>query len=217
MKIGSEPARDTERVAAARDAIGDAGLFVDANGAFSAKQALALAEHLAEHDVRWFEEPVSSDDVAGLTLMRARAPAGLDIAAGEYGYNLDYFRRLLALPSVEVLQADVSRCGGVTGFMQVAALCEAQHVDLSGHCDALHLHAACATAAAPPRMVPTTTCASSTCCSTGPRNPTTVRLRPIFRVQDLVSSSKNATQSAFASDKESWQIPTHRLGSASRH
>ncbi len=145
MKIGSDPAHDPQRVVAARDAIGDAGLFVDANGAFSAKQALALAERIAEYGVTWFEEPVSSDDLLGLSLMRERAPAGMDIAAGEYGYNLDDFRRLLALPSVDVLQADVTRCGGVTGFMQAAALCEAQHIDLSAHCaPALHLHAACA-------------------------------------------------------------------------
>jgi len=145
MKIGSDPARDPERVAVARGAIGDAALFVDANGAFSARQALALAEHIPEYDVRWFEEPVSSDDIEGLALMRAQAPSGMDIAAGEYGYNLDDFHRLLLLPSVDVLQADVTRCGGITGFMQVAALCEARHIDLSGHCaPALHLHAACA-------------------------------------------------------------------------
>lgn len=143
MKIGSEPARDPDRVRAARRAIGEAGLFVDANGAFSAKTALGLARRIAEHRVGWFEEPVSSDDLHGLALMRSRGPDGMDIAAGEYGYNLDDFRRLL--PVIDVLQADVTRCGGVTGFTQVAALCEAQHVDLSGHCaPALHLHAACA-------------------------------------------------------------------------
>ena len=77
--------------------------------------------------------------------MRARAPADMDIAAGEYGYTLDDFERLVALPSVDVLQADVTRCGGVTGFLQVAALCEARHIGLSGHCaPSLHLHAACA-------------------------------------------------------------------------
>ncbi len=145
MKIGSDPARDPQRVAGARDAIGDAGLFVDANGAFAAKHALALAERIAEHDVTWFEEPLSSDDIDGLALMRARAPAGMDIAAGEYGYNLDDFRRLLAQPSVDVLQADATRCGGISGFLQVAALCEAQHLDLSPHCaPALHLPVACA-------------------------------------------------------------------------
>jgi L-alanine-DL-glutamate epimerase-like enolase superfamily enzyme len=145
MKIGSDPARDPQRVAQARDAIGDAGLFIDANGAFSAKHALVLAERAAEHEVTWFEEPVSSDDVDALALIRTRAPAGMDIAAGEYGYNLDDFRRLLARPSVDVLQADATRCGGISGFLQVAALCEAQHIDLSGHCaPALHLSVACA-------------------------------------------------------------------------
>ena len=143
MKIGSEPGRDPDRVKAARRAIGDAGLFVDANGAFAAKQALSVAARIAELRVAWFEEPVSSDDLHGLALMRASGPEGMDIAAGEYGYNLDDFRRLL--PVVDVLQADVTRCGGVTGFLQAAALCEAHHVDLSGHCaPALHLHAACA-------------------------------------------------------------------------
>ena len=145
MKIGSDPARDPARVKAARDAIGDAALFVDANGAFSAKPALALAARMAEHDVTWFEEPVSSDDRDGLALLRSAGPPGMDIAAGEYGYNLDDFRRLLELPSVDVLQADLTRCGGVTGFLGAAALCEAHHTDLSGHCaPALHLHAACA-------------------------------------------------------------------------
>ena len=76
--------------------------------------------------------------------MRERAPAGMEIAAGEYGYTLDYFRRMLAADAVDVLQADVTRCGGITGFLQVAALCDAHHVAV-GHCaPALHLHAACA-------------------------------------------------------------------------
>jgi len=148
MKIGTDPARDPQRIAAAREAIGpDAGLFIDANGAFGRKQALDFAERVAaEHGgVSWFEEPVSSDDLDGLRLMRDRAPARMDIAAGEYGYDLDYFRRMLAAGAVDVMQADASRCGGVTGFLKVGVLCEAHHVDLSGHCaPALHLHAACA-------------------------------------------------------------------------
>jgi L-alanine-DL-glutamate epimerase-like enolase superfamily enzyme len=140
MKIGSDAARDPARIRAARAAIGDCALFVDANGAFTAKEALELLDVLPDREVIWFEEPVSSDDLAGLDLMRARAPAGVDIAAGEYGYNLDDFRLLLAHPSVDVLQADVTRCGGISGFLQVGALCEAHHMDLSGHCaPAAHL------------------------------------------------------------------------------
>ena len=146
MKIGTEPEDDPRRVATARAAIGDRGLFVDANGALTVKQALALAERLArEAGVLWFEEPVSSDDLAGLSLLRQRAPAAMEIAAGEYGYDADYFRSMLAAGAVDVQQADATRCGGITGFLQVAALCDAHHIDLSAHCaPALHLHAACA-------------------------------------------------------------------------
>jgi L-alanine-DL-glutamate epimerase-like enolase superfamily enzyme len=145
MKVGSDPARDPARIRAARSAIGDCALFVDANGAFTAKEALELLDVLPDREVVWFEEPVSSDDLAGLDLMRARAPAGVDIAAGEYGYNLDDFQRLLAHPSVDVLQADVTRCGGISGFLQVGALCEVRHLDLSGHCaPSVHLGVACA-------------------------------------------------------------------------
>jgi L-alanine-DL-glutamate epimerase-like enolase superfamily enzyme len=144
MKIGSHPERDPHRVAVARKAIGDRGLFVDANGAFSARHALGFAAKCAEADIGWFEEPVTSDDPAGLRLVRESAPERMDVAAGEYIFTLDDARRLLEADAVDVLQADVSRCGGITGFLEIAALCEAHHIDLSGHCaPALHLHAAC--------------------------------------------------------------------------
>jgi L-alanine-DL-glutamate epimerase-like enolase superfamily enzyme len=146
MKIGTHPDSDFERVRLAKRAIGERALLVDANGAYRTKQALEFAEIFSrEANVRWFEEPVSSDDLVGLACIRGRAPAGMEIAAGEYGYDTDYFRTMLSSGAVDVLQADVTRCGGYTGFLQVAALCEAHHVDLSGHCaPALHLPAACA-------------------------------------------------------------------------
>lgn len=146
MKVGSEPERDSERVRAAKNAIGEqATLFVDGNGAFSLQQALALADLFAEQQVGWFEEPVSSDDLAGLRAIRRRSPTGMEIAAGEYAYTVDYVRNMLQSQAVDVQQADVTRCGGITAFLQIAALCEAFHIDLSGHCaPALHLHVACA-------------------------------------------------------------------------
>jgi L-alanine-DL-glutamate epimerase-like enolase superfamily enzyme len=145
MKIGRNPRSDPDRVAAAREAIGEeAELFVDANGAYSRKQALALSYAFAELDVNWFEEPVSSDDLEGLRLMRDDGPPGMDIAAGEYGYELGYFQRMLAGRSVDVLQADATRCGGYTGFFQAAVLCEAHQLPLSAHCaPALHLPIGC--------------------------------------------------------------------------
>jgi L-alanine-DL-glutamate epimerase-like enolase superfamily enzyme len=145
MKVGRDPTADPERVAAAREAIGeDAELFVDANGGYSRKQALELSYIFAEMDVSWFEEPVSSDDLDGLRLMRDDGPPGMDIAAGEYGYDVTYFHRMLSAGAVDVLQADATRCGGYTGFFQAAVLCEAHHVPLSSHCaPALHVPVGC--------------------------------------------------------------------------
>ena len=147
MKIGSAPGEDPARVMLAREAIGPAAeLFVDANGAYSRKQALDLAERFrADADVSWFEEPVSSDDLEGLRLLRDRAPAGMPIAAGEYGYDAPYFRRMLEAGAVDVLQADVTRCAGITELLRVGALCRAHGVPLSLHCGpSIHLHPAAA-------------------------------------------------------------------------
>jgi L-alanine-DL-glutamate epimerase-like enolase superfamily enzyme len=146
MKIGREPRKDALRVAAARKAIGsNVELFVDANGAYTRKQALEMAERFRESNVSWFEEPVSSDDLDGLHLLRDRSPAGMNIAAGEYGYDLPYFERMLASGAVDVLQADATRCAGITGFLEVAALCEARSLPLSAHCGpSIHVHPCCA-------------------------------------------------------------------------
>jgi L-alanine-DL-glutamate epimerase-like enolase superfamily enzyme len=147
MKVGSEADRDPQRVRRARAAIGEGiRLFVDANGAYGRKQALRLAETFAqEASVSWFEEPVSSDDLEGLRLLRDRAPAGMQIAAGEYGYDLFYFARMLSAGAVDVLQADATRCGGITQLMRVGALCAARAVPLSAHTSpTVHAHAGAA-------------------------------------------------------------------------
>jgi L-alanine-DL-glutamate epimerase-like enolase superfamily enzyme len=147
MKVGSDPRADPERVRAARAAIGsDAELFVDANGAYSVKQALALAQRFAdESDVRWLEEPVSSEDLIGLRQVRERAPATIEVAAGEYGDDAPYFERMLDAEAVDVLQADVTRCAGITELLRVGALCRAANRPISLHCGpAIHLHPALA-------------------------------------------------------------------------
>lgn len=147
MKIGRDAARDPERVRAARKAIGDhVELYVDANGAYERKQALEMAWRLHDDfNVTWFEEPVSSDDLEGLRLLRDQGPPGMAIAAGEYGYDQIYFRRMLEAGAVDVLQADATRCAGITGFLQVAALCDAFNLPLSAHtAPTLHAHPMCA-------------------------------------------------------------------------
>jgi len=149
MKIGTDRGaathRDLARIAAARAAIGpDAELFVDANGAYTTKQALRLAPSFVAEGVSCFEEPVSSDDLSGL---RAVAEGtDLDVATGEYGADLVYFERMCAAGAVDVLQADVTRCAGITEWRRVAAVAAAHGLEISGHCaPAAHLHVGCAT------------------------------------------------------------------------
>lgn len=149
MKVGRAPDEDGARVRAAREAIGEVtGLFVDANGAYTARQALAQARAFETEGVTWFEEPVPQRDAGALRWLRGHLPGGMALAAGEYGWILQDFTTLLQAGAVDVLQADVSRCG-LGGFMAVAALCEAFDVPLSSHCaPALHVAACCCTPAA---------------------------------------------------------------------
>jgi L-alanine-DL-glutamate epimerase-like enolase superfamily enzyme len=146
MKIGRHPEQDLERARAAREAIGPhVRLFVDANGAYGRKQALLFADHFRELGVTWFEEPVTADDLEGLHLLRNRAPAEMDIAAGEYNYGPLDFRRMFEAKAVDVMQADATRCGGITGFLQAATLCLARSMPLSAHtAPAIHAHLGCA-------------------------------------------------------------------------
>ena len=143
MKIGREPPKDASRVAAARHAIGgETGLFVDANGAYTVKESLEKSGFFEEQNVTWFEEPVSAENLPGLQFIREHTQ--LEIAAGEYNYDLRQARAMCEAASVDVLQADATRCG-VTGFLQMAALCEAFEMPLSAHAaPAIHAHLCCA-------------------------------------------------------------------------
>jgi L-alanine-DL-glutamate epimerase-like enolase superfamily enzyme len=146
MKIGRDPGADVARVRAARAAIrASTELYVDANGAYDRKQALGQALRFVDSGVTWFEEPVSSDDLAGLRLLRDRMPAPIEVVAGEYGYDEINLRRLLEAGAVDVLQADATRCGGITGFLRAGALCDAWGLPLSAHtAPTVHAHVGCA-------------------------------------------------------------------------
>jgi L-alanine-DL-glutamate epimerase-like enolase superfamily enzyme len=131
-------ARDISRIRQTRSIVGEqVEIYVDANGAYDAKQALRLDRAVA--DIAWFEEPVSSDDLAGLRRVRD-AIAG-DVAAGEYGYDTTYFERMCAAGAVDCVQADASRCGGITEWLRVAAIASAHNLEISAHC-APYLHLA---------------------------------------------------------------------------
>jgi L-alanine-DL-glutamate epimerase-like enolase superfamily enzyme len=141
---GTHVERDLERVALVREVAGPgAGVFVDANGGYDVGQAVRVERRLRDLDVTWFEEPVSSDDLPGLARVRAQSLA--DVAAGEYGWTLGYFERMLAAGAVDCLQADVTRCGGITTWLRAAAVAEAHHTDVSAHCaPQLSAHVCCA-------------------------------------------------------------------------
>lgn len=141
---GANPARDLDRMRQARAIIGDdVELFVDANGGYGRKQAIRVMDAAADLDVRWFEEPVSSDDLEGLREVKDGVAA--DVTAGEYGWDLYYFHRMCAAGAVDCLQADVSRCGGITEWLRVAAVAASHGLAISGHCAPhLHVHAAAA-------------------------------------------------------------------------
>jgi L-alanine-DL-glutamate epimerase-like enolase superfamily enzyme len=86
---------------------------------------------------------VSSEDLEGLRYLRDRVPPPLTVAAGEYGWDLPYFVRMI--PTVHVQQADVTRCGGITNLLRVGALCQAHQIPFSAHCAPnLSVHACCA-------------------------------------------------------------------------
>jgi L-alanine-DL-glutamate epimerase-like enolase superfamily enzyme len=147
LKTSRHPEQDAHRLSAVRSAIGDQpALFTDANGGLTRKQALAWAHRFHEEwNVSWMEEPVSSADFGGLRLVRDQGPPGLDVAAGEYGFVLQDFENLLEHQAVDCLQADVTRCGGITGLLQVAGAAAGREIDLSAHCaPAISAHAFCA-------------------------------------------------------------------------
>jgi L-alanine-DL-glutamate epimerase-like enolase superfamily enzyme len=136
---GGNERRDLTRAELAREVIGpDAELYVDANGGYSTGQAVRVADELAAIGVSWFEEPVSSQDLAGLAAVRQQVRP--DVTAGEYSWSLADSARLIEAGAVDCLQLDVTRCGGVTEFIRGAALAAANNLQVSGHC-APNLHA----------------------------------------------------------------------------
>jgi L-alanine-DL-glutamate epimerase-like enolase superfamily enzyme len=130
---GANTTRDLARIRQARETIGPGvQLFVDANGAYTAKQAIRVFEASDGQDVSWFEEPVSSDHLEGLRQVRRSITA--DVAAGEYGTTLFYFRQMCEAGAVDCLQVDVSRCGGYTEWFRASAVAAAHGLEVSGHC-----------------------------------------------------------------------------------
>jgi L-alanine-DL-glutamate epimerase-like enolase superfamily enzyme len=148
MKVGldwgTRPELDVMRVRAAREAIGDTTeLFVDANGAYIAKQAIDQAVYFSASGVTYFEEPVSSDQLDQLRFIREHVP--MNVAAGEYAYDPWYVRSMLEAKAVDVQQADVTRCLGITGWLEAADIAYGFAIPFSAHCaPSIHAIVGCA-------------------------------------------------------------------------
>jgi L-alanine-DL-glutamate epimerase-like enolase superfamily enzyme len=139
---GRRVERDLQRVRLLRELAGDGvELMVDANGGYSRGQAHRVGAALDELGVTWYEEPVSSDDVQGLAVVRDATRC--DVTAGEYAS--DVYDAEALCTAVDCLQLDVTRCGGYTGFLRGAAVAAAHNLEVSGHCaPALHAPVAAA-------------------------------------------------------------------------
>ncbi len=132
MKVGFGPEYDVKNVAAVRRAIGDDILLaVDANCAYDRGSAIAVGQKLAENDLQWFEEPISSDDVEGY--IEIRRALKVRISGGEQLRGHRAFRRMLQERALDIVQPDVSICGGFTEFRKIAAMASANHVRVLPH------------------------------------------------------------------------------------
>lgn len=144
IKVGRDPERDPHRLDLTREVIGEKTvLMVDANGAFSRHEARGWAERYRSWGVSYLEEPVSSEDLEGLREVRDRAPSGMAIAAGEYAWDLPEVERLAEC--VDIVQADATRCGGITNLLRADGICRARQLPFSAHCaPQISAHLCCA-------------------------------------------------------------------------
>lgn len=133
IKVGGLSEReDLERIAAAREAAGpDARLMIDALHAYNVPQALSLARKAQDHDVYWFESPVSLTDTEGHAILNTRG--GIPVCANESLYGCKAFSELIDQRGTEFVHFDLCVCGGITEGRKIAALAEAHDLPISLH------------------------------------------------------------------------------------
>lgn len=144
VKVGGDANEDFDRLHRLREALGDeVWIAVDANERYDYTTALTMGRFFEEEiGVGWFEEPISCEDVAGHARLADKLE--LPIAAGEMLFALDEFERYVEKGALGILQPDVTRLGGITGWLKVAALAERHQLPVSPHLlPEIGVHLAC--------------------------------------------------------------------------
>jgi L-alanine-DL-glutamate epimerase-like enolase superfamily enzyme len=133
IKVGSPQSdRDVERIREVRRLIGpDRKLMVDANQGLTLERALRLVRRIEEFDLDWFEEPFPRNDLESYA--RLAAATDIPLAAGEREFGVDPFWRMAKARSVSIMQPDLMRAGGVTGWRLVAAVAESSLLRIAPH------------------------------------------------------------------------------------
>jgi len=124
---------EAERIAAVRDALGPSGgIIIDAAQAYDWRTAARLANKVEHLDLLWFEDPVEYEDLEGLA--RLGEATSVSLGTGEHVYGIDHLKQHLDTGALEYLVLDLERIGGVTDFLNAAALCDAYRVQMVNHC-----------------------------------------------------------------------------------
>ena len=132
VKVGVGGLReDRRRLEAVRNAIGDVPLMVDANQGWQVPQAIEACSLFADLELTWLEEPLLAEDLLGYARLRERVPT--PIAAGENLFSVHEVNQYLAMSACDYLQVDVVKVGGITPFLDIAALAHAWNVPLAPH------------------------------------------------------------------------------------
>lgn len=132
MRLARSEEYDREAVRAVRRALGpEPDIIVDASMRYHLELAVRMGEFFAEQGVFWYEEPFAPENIDDFVKLRPRVQVSL--AAGENEFGLQGFRELLRADAVDIVQPDVSRCGGITEFQRIAALARSHGVRLAAH------------------------------------------------------------------------------------
>ena len=124
IKIGFDVSSDAKLIKACRAAIGpDINLMIDANHGFDSIEAIRLGNAIAEDDIRWFEEPVTPDDLGSYEEVRRGQP--IPVAGGECDFTRWGFRDILQRRAIDIIQPDTAAAGGLSECKKIADMAAA--------------------------------------------------------------------------------------------